>query len=115
MPDRRRHAADPAMLESFVSDGWHAAYMGPRPGFPDQFLAILERALDGQVTQNLPRLQLGVDTQYAGDGTVVLSGASFSSSPLQAFSLRSWGDAKQGLLLFEKACPIHSSMANTAN
>lgn len=75
-------------LESFVSDGWRAAYMGPRPGFVDQFLAILERAVDGQVTQSLPRLQLRVDTQYAGDGSVVLSGALRNESPLPANRVR---------------------------
>ncbi|MDP9106268.1 MAG: hypothetical protein M3N49_10095 [Candidatus Eremiobacteraeota bacterium] len=32
-------------LQALVTDGWRIVFAGPRPGYVDQFLAILERAL----------------------------------------------------------------------
>ncbi len=75
-------------LQSFISDGWHFAYVGPRPGFIDQFLAILERRNNGGGASVLPRLQLRVDTEYLGDGTVALVGLLRNETPVPANRVR---------------------------
>jgi hypothetical protein len=36
-------------MQSLVRDGWRAVSIGPRPGYGENFLAILERTLDEQV------------------------------------------------------------------
>lgn len=43
-------------LLSFISDGWRITFIGPRAGYVDQFVAILERPVNAEVNHMLPRL-----------------------------------------------------------
>ncbi len=75
------------MIYERMENGWQIVSIGPRPGYVDQYLAVLERPTEQQSVK-LPRLQLRVDTQYGGNNEVSLSGTLRNETNLAANRVR---------------------------
>lgn len=82
------HALSPeakAAFDLLIDDGWKAMQIGPRPGFVDQLLAIMERQRPS--LEASPRLQLRLETQTVGNA-VSLQGVLRNESRFAANRVR---------------------------
>lgn len=77
-----------AMIHERIENGWKIVLIGPRPGYVDQYLAVLERPNEDEEKRPLPRIQLRVDTQYGGNNEASLSGTLRNETDLAANRVR---------------------------
>lgn len=76
-------------LDALSADGWKILWIGPRPGYSDQFLAIIEKPIAGNRNDGLlPRLQLRIRTQYGGNNEVSLTGLLRNETAIPANRVR---------------------------
>jgi len=85
-----------AELDSHIGAGWRALSISSRPGFMDQFLAILERPQS--ILDQLPRLQLRMKTEYVSGGAqMVLSGVLRNENGNPAVKVRVFMSGVEGV------------------